>query len=68
MALNAIEELADEIDALRHALQQKLDARDTLIQDAKDSGIRYATLGKRSRLSLKRLQAIVGKHIAEDDQ
>lgn len=67
MALSAIEEISDEIDDLRHALQRKLNQRDAMIQDAKSSGVRYATLGKRSRLSLKRLQAIVARHIPEED-
>lgn len=61
MALDAIEEISDEIDALRHELREKLDARDALIRDAKAAGMRYATLGRRSRLSLNRLQAINAK-------
>ena len=66
MALDAIEDISNEIEELRHALQRKLDTRDAMIQDAKRSGIRYATLGKRSRLSLKRLQAIVARHVPEN--
>ena len=68
MALDAIEELSDEVDALRHALQDKLNTRDRLIQDAKANGIPYSTLGRRSRLSLKRLQAIVARAVPEDSQ
>lgn len=68
MALDAIEELSDEIDALRHALSEKLDTRDRLIQDAKSNGIPYTTLGRRSRLSLKRLQAIVARAVPEDTE
>lgn len=61
MALDAIEELSDEIDALRYETTQKLAQRDALIQDAKRAGIPYKTLGRRSRLSLNRLQAINAK-------
>lgn len=66
MALDSIQDLADEIDVMRQALQDKITERDALLQDAKQSGIPYSTLGRRSRLSKKRLEAIMAKPRPED--
>lgn len=61
MALDAIEEACEEVIQTRHALRQKIQDRDYLIQVAKHAGIPYSTLGRRTRLSLNTLQAIMAK-------
>jgi len=67
MALDAIEELADKIDAIRYEERRLLNERDRLLQDAQASGIPYKTLGRRSRLGLKRLQAIMARPLDPED-
>jgi hypothetical protein len=61
MALDALDEASRNVDRIRADLTKAIAERDTLIIDAKASGIPYTTLGRRSRLSLKRLQHIVAK-------
>lgn len=61
MALDALEDASRNVDRIRRDLAIAIAERDELIIDAKASGIPYTTLGRRSRLSLKRLQHIVAK-------
>jgi len=67
MALDALRDACSEVDDAQRAYRETLDARNDLIKDAYESGIKYRNLMRITGLSREQLSRItLGKPYSKD--